>query len=245
MSDIDIKELKKSVFNTLYEIDTRERSVKKDTGRVQLNYLPWATTYSEVCKNFPDMEYEFMTNTETIETKTIKKIDETTTVETTKTITQEVPYTVTEAGLWVNTKVTISGVTKEMSLPVYDSSFRNMKLEPYTYTTKNGTNTVPAATFADIYKSIMRCFAKNLSMWGVGLNFWTKEDAPESVLKIEKRIAEIDAAFVMKKQKAFTDEQIMATYADVLPAELNGNYKLCDDEEVLVTVRKKILALRK
>lgn len=245
MSDIDVKELKKSVFNTLYEIDTRERSVEKDTGRTKLNYLPWATTYSEVCKNFTDVEYNFLTNTETVETKTIKKIDENTTIETTKTITQEIPYTITDAGLFVSTIVTINGITKSMDLPVYDSTFRNMKLEPYEYKTKNGGGTVPAATFADIYKSIMRCFAKNLSMFGVGLNYWTKEDAPESVLKLEKKISEIDAAFVMKKKKDFTDDEIMKSYADVLPAELNGNYKLCDDEEILETVRKKILALRK
>jgi hypothetical protein len=82
-------------------------------------------------------------------------------------------------------------------------------------------------------------------MFGVGLNYWTKEDAPESVLKLEKKQAEIDAAFVMKKKKDFTDDEIMKSYADVLPTELNGNYKLCDDEEILETVRKKILALRK
>lgn len=245
MSEIDIKELKKSVFNTLYEIDTRERSVEKDTGRTKLNYLPWATTYSEVCKNFSDIQYEFETNTEIIETKIIKKIDDNTTLETTKTITQEIPYTVTDAGLLVRTKVTIDGVTKGMPLPVYDSTFRNMKLEPYEYKTKNGGGTVPAATFADIYKSIMRCFAKNLSMFGVGLNYWTKEDAPESVLRLEKKITEIDSAFVMKKKKEFTDDEIMSSYSDILPVELNGNYKLCDNEEILENVRKKILALRK
>lgn len=245
MTEINIDNLKKDVFNTLYEIDTRERSVKKDTGRTQLNYLPWATTYSEVCKNFTDVKYVFKTNKEVFETKTIKKLDENTTIETTKTITQEIPYTVSEAGLFVTTQVTVNGVTKEMSLPVYDSSFRNMKLEPYTYSTKNGTNTVPAATFADIYKSIMRCFAKNLSMFGVGLNYWTKEDAPESVLKIEKLIAEIDTAYVAKKKKGFTDEELLKSYSTLLPEDFNGNYKLCDSEEVLESIKKKLLALRK
>lgn len=245
MNKNEMEELKKSVFNTLYEIDTRERSVEKDTGRTKLNYLPWATTYSEVCKNFSDMEYSFIKNTETVEEKTIKKIDENTTIETTKTITQEVPYTVTDAGLFVSTQVTINGITKEMELPVYDSSFRNMKLTSYTYTTKNGTNTVPAATFADIYKSIMRCFAKNLSMFGVGLNYWTKEDAPESVLKMEKKLAEIDAAYISKKKKGFTDEDLLKICTDSLPEEFNGNYKLCDNEETLETLRKNLLALRK
>lgn len=245
MEETIIQDLKKSVFNTLYEIDTRERSAEKDTGRTKLNYLPWATTYSEVCKHFSDVKYEIITNTEEIQTKTIRKIDDQTTEETIRTIKQEIPYTITAAGLMVNTAVTINGVRKTMPLPVYDSSFRNMRLEPYTYTTKNGTNTVPAATFADIYKSIMRCFAKNLSMFGVGLNYWTKEDAPESVLKLEKKLSEIDAAYISKKKKGFTDEELLKICSESLPEEFNGNYKLCDNEETLETIRKKLLTLRK
>lgn len=240
----DIEKLKKDVFNTLYEIDTRERSVEKDTGRTKLNYLPWATTYSEVCKNFEDIDYVFVTNTEEKTTKKILKIDDNTTLEEITTVTQEIPYTVTPAGLFVSTKVTVNGITKEMSLPVYDSSFKSMGLEPYEYSTKSGKKTVPAATMADIYKSIMRCFAKNLSMFGVGLNYWTKEDAPESVLKIEKLITEIDNAYVMKKKKGFTDDEIIGVYKSLLPEDLEGNYKLCDNEEILNDVKKKILNIR-
>lgn len=242
--EIDNEKLKKSVFNSLYEIDTRERAIEKDTGKTKLNYLPWATTYSEVAKHFEDIQYEFCTNTETIEEKTITKVDETTTIETTRTRTIEIPYTNTDAGLLVNTSVTIGGVTKRMCLPVYDSSYKSMKLEPYTYSTKYGDKTVPAATIGDVYKSIMRCFAKNLSMWGVGLNFWTKEDAPESVMHLEKLVKEIDAAYASKKKKNFTDDQIIGAYKGILPDDLEGNYKLCDNEEMLTKVKKKILALR-
>lgn len=245
MEQINVSELKKNVFNTLYEIDTRERSVEKDTGRQKLNYLPWATTYSEVCKKFDDIEYKFLTNTVTKEIKKITKISENSTIEETETITQEIPYTVTDAGLLVNTSVTVNGVTKQMCLPVYDSTFKSMKLEPYDYSTKSGMKTVPAATIADIYKSIMRCFAKNLSMFGVGLNFWTKEDAPESVLRIEKLISEIDAAYVGKKKKGFSDEELQKSYSNLLPEELNGNYRLCGEEEILDKIKKKLLALRK
>jgi hypothetical protein len=245
MAEIDVRDLKKSVFNTLYEIDTRERSVKKDTGRTQLNYLPWATTYSEVCKHFNDVEYEFLTNTETTEIKTIKKVDENTTIETTKSITQEIPYTVTEAGLEVNTKITINGITKTMRLPVYDSSFRSMKLEPYEYKTKNGGGTVPAATIADIYKSIMRCFAKNLSMFGVGLNYWTKEDAPESVLQMNKLQAE--CMELIKKKVGISDNakakvEELCKNAD---ESANGDPRLIENVEVLETLKKALMAVRK
>lgn len=242
--EINTEELKKSIFNTLYEIDTRERSVEKDTGKTKLNYLPWATTYSEVAKHFEDIKYDFCTNIETVEEKTITKIDENTTVEKTRTLTQEIPYTDTPTGLIVKTTVTIGGITKSMYLPVYDPSYKSMKLEPYTYSTKYGDKTVPAATIGDVYKSIMRCFAKNLSMWGVGLNMWTKEDAPEAVLHLEKLVKEIDSAYVSKKKKGFTDDRIIGAYKDILPEDLEGNYKLCDNEEMLKSIKKKILALR-
>lgn len=242
--EINTSELKKSIFNSLYEIDTRERSVEKDTGKTKLNYLPWATTYSEVAKHFEDIEYDFCTNIETVEEKTITKVDENTTIEKTRTFTQEIPYTNTPTGLIVNTTVTIGGITKKMCLPVYDSSYKSMKLEPYTYSTRSGDKNVPAATMGDIYKSIMRCFAKNLSMWGVGLNFWTKEDAPETVLHLGKLVKEIDAAYASKKKKGFTDDQIIEIYKGILPEDLGGNYRLCDNEEMLTNVKKKILALR-
>lgn len=245
MTGIEAREFEKSVFNTLYDIDTRERSKEKDTGRTVLNYLPWATTYSEVCKNFEDVQYEFITHKQDIEKKTIQKIDDTTTVETTEHNTVYLPYTETPVGIHVNTKVTINGVTKEMMLPVYDSTFRSMKSTPYTYSTKNGEKTVPAATIADIYKSIMRCFAKNLSMFGVGLNYWTKEDAPETVLQMNKLQAECMA--LIQKKVTLSDEakarvEKICKDADT---EANGDPRLIEDNEKLEKLKKSLLAVRK
>lgn len=245
MSESEIKNLEKSVFNTLYEIDTRERAIEKDTGKTKLSYLPWATTYSEVCKHFSDVQYEFKRNKVTKEIKKITKLDDSTTIEESTTVEYEVPYTETDAGLEVRTSVTIDGVTKEMNLPVYDSSFKNMKLEPYTYSTKYGDKTVPAATFSDVYKSIMRCFAKNLSMFGVGLNFWTKEDAPESVLQMNKLQAE--CMDLISKRSGLSDktkEKVAILCKEILTDE-NGDPRICEDNEKLTSLKKKLMAIRK
>lgn len=241
---VDIEKLEKSVFNTLYEIDTRERAVEKDTGKTKLNYLPWATTYSEVCKHFADIKYRFLRDVINVEEIETVVVDENTTVTKKKAYKREYPYFDTPAGLEVRTEVTINGETKEMCLPVYDASYKSMGFEPYTYNTRYGDKEVKAAKLDDIYKSIMRCFAKNLSMWGVGLNMWTKEDAPENVLHIEKLVKEIDVAYASKKKKGFADDQIIGTYKDILPEELDGNYKLCDNEEMLKKIKNKILTLR-
>lgn len=242
--DKNLPETGLSAFNKLYEIDTRNRSVKKDDGKKVLDYLPWAVTYSEVAKNY-DLEYGFAETENVRRIKKTRTLEDGTIEETEEVVTESVPYIETDAGLMVKTWVKIGGVTKEMMLPVYDASYRAMKLKPYTYSTKYGEKKVEAATMGDIYKSIMRCFAKNLSMWGVGLNYWTKEDAPESVLAVEKLHAEINEIYLKKKKRDFKDEELLSVIKPMLPEDLNGNYTLCDDEEMLQSVKKKLLTLRK
>lgn len=245
MLEIDVKKLEKSVFNTLYEIDTRERQVEKDTGRTKLNYLPWATTYSEVCKNFSDVEYRFMRQKIDIrETETIKPDDQTTIVKE-KEYVLEIPFFNTGCGLEVRTEVTVGGITKEMCLPVYNTSYKVMGDSPYTYSTKSGQQTIAAARYDDIYKSIMRCFAKNLSMFGVGLNMWTKEDAPENILTMNKLQAE--CMDLIQKRAALSDktkEAVQKLCMEMLPEE-NGDPRLSEDNDVLDALKKKLRAIRK
>lgn len=238
-------DISKSVFRQLYDIDTRERAVEKDTGRTKLDYLPWAVTYSEVAKNFEDMEYGFDTYSKNMSKITTTTAEDGTVTEIHESWIQVTPYNDTPSGLEVSTWVTINGKTKKMRLPVYDAQYKTMKSVPYEYETKNGKRTVPAATMADIYKSIMRCFAKNLSMWGVGLNFWTREDATETVLNVEKLIGKIDAIYLAKKKKGFTDDELLAVCKENLPEDLGGNYHLCDNEEMLETLQKKLLTMIK
>lgn len=245
MSEIDVKELEKSVFNTLYAIDTRDRSVQKDTGKTKLNYLPWATVYSEASKHFNQVDYEFLRQTVEVEETESVTVDEKTTITKVKKYKREYPFFDTEKGLEVRTRVTIDGVTKEMSLPVYDTSYKCMGNEPYTYSTKYGDKTVPAAKFDDIYKSILRCFAKNLSMFGVGINLWTKEETSEIVLTMEKLQKEC-LAFIKSKTELSPDaaKKVAETCKTLLPDE-NGDPSLCTDADKLEELKKKLRAIRK
>lgn len=68
-----------------------------------------------------------------------------------------------DTGYMVYTSVTASGITYEMWLPVMDA--RN--------------KTLMNATMFDINKTIMRCLAKNLAMFGLGLYIYAGEDLPE------------------------------------------------------------------
>lgn len=74
-----------------------------------------------------------------------------------------------------------------MWLPVLDAANKAMRTEAYTYqvwnkTTKQYENRkVEAASMFDINKAIMRCLTKNLSMFGLALYLWSKEDMPENL----------------------------------------------------------------
>lgn len=239
------KKIQRGVFNELYAIDTRDRSVEKNTGKTKLNYLPWATTYSEVCKRFDEVEYHFLRQTVEVEEIEETVVDEKTTAKKVKKYYQELPYFDTGKGLEVRTEVTIDGITKEMSLPVYDASYKSMGNEAYTYSTKYGDKTVGAAKFDDIYKSILRCFAKNLSMFGVGINLWTKEETSEVVLNIEKLQKECLA--LMKQKASLSDEasKKVETVSKDMLAEENGDPTLCTDSEILEALKKKLKTIRK
>ena len=240
----DFKKLEKSVFNTLYEIDTKEREREKDTGKTTLNYLPWAVVYSEVCKRYDDVHYEFLRQAMEVEKVVTYPAEDGSTVTETQRYVREVPYFDTGTGLEVRTRVTINGVTKEMNLPVYDTQNRSLGLEAYTVKTKNGASEVKAAHFDDIYKSIMRCFAKNLSMWGVGLHMWTKEEAAESVLQMSKLQADCMALIQSKsKLSPNTLVKVQEVCKNLLPDE-NGDPRLCDDEEKLKILKKTLSGIR-
>ena len=208
----------KNFFEQLYDVDVRDRMYQKQG----LNYIPWATAWSEVAKVFPDATYE------------IVKFGE-----------NKLPYTESNLGIMVFTEVTIDGVTREMCLPVMDGSNKAMKSIEYTYKTKTGEKTVPAATMFDVNKTIMRCLAKNLAMFGLGLHLWTKEEAPEAVIecvKLQKECMEL-----INKKCAFSDEtkeKVGKICKELLPEE-NGNPMLCEDNDILSSLAKKLRTIRK
>ena len=126
-----MSDIAKSVFRQLYDIDTRGRAVEKDTGRTKLDYLPWAVTYSEVAKNFEDMDYGFDTYSKNMSKITTATAEDGTVTETHESWIQVTPYNDTPSGLEVSTWVTINGKTKRMRLPVYDAQYKTMKSVPY------------------------------------------------------------------------------------------------------------------
>lgn len=153
----------KEVFDNLYKVNINEYTEKKKSGNTMLTYLSWSYAWAEVMKRYPEAIY------------TIEKNED------------GLPYFYDPmTGYMVFTKVTIHGSTHEMWLPVMDSNNAAMKSEPYEVKTKFRQYTVQAATMFDINKAIMRCLAKNLAMFGLGLYLYSGEDLPEGESEQEK-----------------------------------------------------------
>jgi len=138
-------------FNELRKINVNDK-VERKGG---LTYLSWTFAWDEFKQVCPDATYEVVKNPQTY-----------------------LPYFESDCGVIVYTKVTANNITHEMWLPVMDSSNKAMKRDPYEYQTRSGKRTVQAFTMFDVNKTIMRCFVKNLAMFGFALYIYAGEDVP-------------------------------------------------------------------
>lgn len=198
--------LKKSVFEILNAINVNQNVEKKKTNEKNpdgsdkyLTYLSWVWAWGQVKQHFPDASYEVRH-------------------------WGDKPYlNDDQLGIMVETSVTINGETITMWLPVMNSTNKAMKATPYSYKTKYGDKLVEAATMFDINKAIMRCLAKNIAMFGLGLYIYAGEDLPEEEAKqaknelqakIDQAVAEIKA---VKSREEL--EACWRTWSKVVPTE--------------------------
>lgn len=173
-----------AVFNELVKVDV-SKHVEKKNG---LSYLSWAWAWQYVKEKYPSANY--------VDVKFDGK-----------------PYLDDpNLGYMVSTEVTIEGETIPMSLPVMDNKNKAMKSAPYKYKTRNGEQTVEAATMFDINNARMRCLVKNLAMFGLGLYIYAGEDLPVTTqveMISEEDIAKLSEHIV---NKGYTVEQICQSY---------------------------------
>ena len=107
-----------------------------------------------------------------------------------------------DTGYMVYTSVTAEGMTYEMWLPVMDS--RN--------------KTLMNATMFDINKTIMRCLAKNLAMFGLGLYIYAGEDIPDDEQPVKSGNTAAKAAKPGKETSEAKNPP--KSYADALKAAM-------------------------
>lgn len=212
-------------FNQLVSLNVNDRTESKNG----LTYLSWSNAWLKFKKVYPNATYKVIKNPQT-----------------------GLPYFVDpEIGIMVFTEVTADSLTYSMWLPVMDGANRAMKIRPYTYQVWNKTTkqyeskNVEAATMFDINKAIMRCLAKNLAMFGLGLYLYNGEDMPESMEETEafQQISILQKHKTRKLRKASVDRYDgirMAINATNSTQELNALYHQHENE---VKNNPQILAL--
>ena len=136
---------KKSTFEQLYGINVTD----KTSTKVGMTYLPWASAWAIIKKEFPEAEYIFHENVNH-ETGMV------------------CPYFTDgkNGTCWVKvgTKLHKEGICYDMVLYVMDY--------------KNNSIPADKITSRDCITSLMRCLVKSLAMHGLGLYIYEKDDSP-------------------------------------------------------------------
>ena len=166
-------------FGLLTSLNLNDKAESKNG----LSYVSWANAWKAFKEVYPTATYKVITNPQT-----------------------NLPYFIDPLlGIMVFTEVTAGGLTYSMWLPVLDAVNKAMPPEPYTYQVWDKTNRkyvdkkVEAATMFDINKTLMRCLVKNLSIFGLVLYIYAREDLPEGTEPTDVAIAPTP---VQRKHKA-------------------------------------------
>ena len=132
---------------------------------------------------------------------------------------------------WVTTDVTINGITHTEDLACMDYRNQSINLENL--------------TSYDVIKSIQRCLTKALARHGLGLYLYEGEDMPSDIKEMETLQ---EACMELIKKKSALSEKTKDKVAEVCKAadeEANGDPRLITDIDVLKTLKKSLMAIRK
>lgn len=201
-----------------YFIDLYNINVNdKSKNKNGLTYLSWAAAWASVKKVHPDAMYEYH--------EQVMQFDENGNPWTTRFWFDD------NKTAWVKVSVTINGITYTEILPIMDY--------------KNKPIPAEQVTSMDANKALKRCLAKCCGLHGLGLYIYEGEDLPEEAKAANK--LQSDCIELIKK-KCSLSEATKAKVAEIckqtLPDE-NGDPNLCEDNEKLADLKKKLMAVRK
>jgi hypothetical protein len=153
---------KSTKFEELAAMNVNEHTKSKQG----LTYLSWSWAWEVFKRHHPDATYNVWRHPET-----------------------HLPYSYDEnLGFMVYTEICAGGEYLSMWLPVMDGANKAQKAHDYTYHVKAGEREVKAATMFDINSTIMRCFVKNIAMFGLGLYIYEGDKVPKA--EVDAQVAE-------------------------------------------------------
>ena len=213
--------MEENYFKQLYSVDVNA----KKKNKAGLNYLSWAAAWAEVKKLFPTATFKIY--------EQLIKFQEVHSGDDERVISREVlrPWFDDGKTGWVKTGVTINGIEHIEELPIM-----NLKNKPIE---------AGEITSLDANKAIQRSLTKACARHGLGLYIYEDEDLPEESKELEK--LRTDCMELIKKRSGLSDktkEKVAEICKEVLMDE-NGDPRICEDNERLETLKKKLMATRK
>ena len=207
----------KGIFATLNAVDVSDK-VKQKQG---LTYLPWAAAWAEVKKVYPNADFNVYEQT----------IDE---------FGNTRPWFDDGRTGWVKVGAIINGDEKIMTLAIMNLRNQSIPADQITSTDAN--------------KSMMRCLVKAFALHGIGLYIYLGEDLPEDVSKANEtrdKVAELakKKASLSDKAKEKVAEFCKAAEKKAFPElpddEITGNYNNIEDPEILESLVRQLMSVRK
>lgn len=214
----------KGIVETLSAIDVSEY-VKEKNGN---KYLPWARCWSIVKSYYPQSDY----------------FDEVQEIAKEDTYVPR-PWFSDGNTAWVRTTVVIKSDTEEIrhteTYPILDLRNKAMPAD--------------SITSADFNKSEKRGLTKAVAVaTGLGLHLFYGEDYNEDVAKAMELLDKVDS--LAKKKAALSDkakkqvadlckEAEKKAFPDIPDDEISGNYKNIEDVDILSSLERKLMAVRK
>jgi len=182
-----------------------------------LTYLSWAAAWAEVKKAYPDASYKYHEDILSYDVNGYP---------------WKTRYWFDDGKTaWVKVSVTINGIEHTEILPIMD--FKNKP--------------IPAenVTSMDANKSLKRCLAKCCALHGIGLYVYLGEDLPEDAKESNALQTEVMDLIQKKSKLSEATKAKVAQVCKELLVEENGDPRLCEDNDKLKELKKKLMAVRK
>ncbi len=222
--DNQAKQKRQSVYDVLSHIDLTDK-IKKKNG---MSYLPWSVAWSIMKQHFPNSTYRI-----------IEQI--------TDDYGNTRPWYSDGKTGWVKVGVTPigtgeyegEGIEHIEELAIMDFKMKSMPAD--------------AITSVDVNKSQKRCLVKACAFHGLGTYIYSGEELPESVTKannLRLKIAELAKKKCALSEKAKKKVAELCREAEKkanpdLPEEsITGQYNNIEDEKILDTLRKQLMAIK-
>lgn len=222
----------KNYFVKLNSISLTDQ-IKKNQG---LNYVSWASAEAELHKVDPFA--------------VIERLEYTPKVLLGEAIVdgEPRPYWTIGNTAEVRTRITLNtkNVYESLDIPFDEKDPKHIVKEMWlpVMNLRKQAVTLDAITSMDINKATMRCVVKNIAAFGLGLHVYDAEEFSDADLALQKMQTACYELIGKKCKIGDSQKKKVAEICKELLPEQNGDPKLCQDQDVLTELKKRLLAIR-